>query len=351
MSDKLLTPIEIGLTAAIVAIEGNEPMILLAAGGEPDDLAGLPFGPFDAAKRAVLDRRAYFEDRDIEVFVTQADPPHLSYVAVPVGFTVGESGEVVQPAPDDGAYSAPAFDGPWGTATTAFFTATNTDGGGLSSCHPGMRGIFLLIEAVRQLRGQGGAAQVPDCEVALAIGSGGWLSCIGAVLLGTLLSIRLSGHPALRALSLLSLAAIVALFAGYGRSSSGTIVSLAYGLVATALPVRRWYDARRPGVTDLLHDLRDAPELDAFVDEQLGPLLSAGSARHRVLLETLEVYLAAGGRKAQAARALHLERQSLYLRLRRIEEQLGVSLDDEDAVLGLHLAVRALAFRRRRAAA
>jgi acetyl-CoA acetyltransferase len=60
----------------------------------------------------------------------------------------------------------------------------NTDGGGLSSCHPGMRGIFLLIEAVRQLRGQAGAAQVPDCEVALAIGSGGWLSCIGAVLLG-----------------------------------------------------------------------------------------------------------------------------------------------------------------------
>jgi PucR family transcriptional regulator, purine catabolism regulatory protein len=120
---------------------------------------------------------------------------------------------------------------------------------------------------------------------------------------------------------------------------------------ATALDVRRWYDARRPGVADLLHDLREAPELDAFVDEQLGPLLAAGSARHRVLLETLEAYMAAGGRKAQAARALHLERQSLYLRLRRIEELLGVSLDDEDAVLGLHLAIRALAFRRRRAAA
>ncbi|MGZ8648578.1 MAG: PucR family transcriptional regulator [Solirubrobacteraceae bacterium] len=120
---------------------------------------------------------------------------------------------------------------------------------------------------------------------------------------------------------------------------------------ATALPVQRWYDARRPGVGDLLHDLRDTPALDAFVDEQLGPLVAAGSARHRALLETLEAYLAAGGRKALAARALHLERQSLYLRLRRIEELLDVSLDDEDAVLGLHLAVRALAFRRRRAAA
>src|SRR5687768_17574861 len=120
---------------------------------------------------------------------------------------------------------------------------------------------------------------------------------------------------------------------------------------ATALAPRRWHDARRPGVTDLLHDLRDAPELDAFVDEQLGPLLSDGSARSRALLETLEAYLAAGGRKAQAARALHLERQSLYLRLHRIEQLLGVSLDDEDAVLGLHLALRALRFRRRRAAA
>ena len=116
---------------------------------------------------------------------------------------------------------------------------------------------------------------------------------------------------------------------------------------ATALPVRRWYDARRPGVADLLHDLRDAPEVDAFVEEQLGPLLQDASPRTRALLETLEAYLAAGGRKAQAARALHLERQSLYLRLRRIEQLLGVSLEDEDAVLGLHLAVRALRFRER----
>jgi len=61
----------------------------------------------------------------------------------------------------------------------------NTDGGGLSSCHPGMRGIFLLIEAARQLRGQGGEAQVPDAKLALACGSGGWLSCMGAVVLGS----------------------------------------------------------------------------------------------------------------------------------------------------------------------
>jgi purine catabolism regulator len=117
---------------------------------------------------------------------------------------------------------------------------------------------------------------------------------------------------------------------------------------ATALEPARWHDARRPGVADLLHDLRDTPELDTFVEEQLGPLLADTSPRSRALLDTLEAYLAAGARKAEAARVLHLERQSLYLRLRRIEEALGVSLDDEDVVLGLHLAVRARRFRRGR---
>ena len=51
----------------------------------------------------------------------------------------------------------------------------NTDGGGLSSNHPGMRGIFLVIEATKQLRGECGAAQVPDAEIALVHGTGGML--------------------------------------------------------------------------------------------------------------------------------------------------------------------------------
>jgi acetyl-CoA C-acetyltransferase len=51
----------------------------------------------------------------------------------------------------------------------------NPDGGGLSSNHPGMRGIFLVIEAARQLRGEGGPRQVPGAEVALVHGTGGML--------------------------------------------------------------------------------------------------------------------------------------------------------------------------------
>jgi acetyl-CoA acetyltransferase len=51
----------------------------------------------------------------------------------------------------------------------------NTDGGGLSSNHPMMRGIFLVIEAVKQLRGECGPRQVKDCKTALVNGTGGAL--------------------------------------------------------------------------------------------------------------------------------------------------------------------------------
>jgi acetyl-CoA acetyltransferase len=61
----------------------------------------------------------------------------------------------------------------------------NTNGGGLSYCHPGMYGLFVLIEAVRQLRGECGARQVPNAQIALAHGNGGVLSSQSTVILGT----------------------------------------------------------------------------------------------------------------------------------------------------------------------
>ncbi len=61
----------------------------------------------------------------------------------------------------------------------------NTNGGGLSYCHPGMYGLFLLIEAVRQLRGEGGDRQIADADTAIAHGNGGVLSSQSTVILGS----------------------------------------------------------------------------------------------------------------------------------------------------------------------
>ena len=59
----------------------------------------------------------------------------------------------------------------------------NTNGGGLSYTHPGMYGIFTVVEAVRQLRGETGERQLEKCDLAIAHGTGGYLSSTGTVVL------------------------------------------------------------------------------------------------------------------------------------------------------------------------
>jgi len=61
----------------------------------------------------------------------------------------------------------------------------NTNGGGLSCVHPGMYGIFAVIEAIEQLRGSAGERQVKGAAVALAHGNGGLLSAQTTAILGT----------------------------------------------------------------------------------------------------------------------------------------------------------------------
>jgi acetyl-CoA acetyltransferase len=61
----------------------------------------------------------------------------------------------------------------------------NTNGGGLSYAHPGMYGIFTLIEAARQLWGECGERQVPGAKIALAHGTGGVLSSTATIILSS----------------------------------------------------------------------------------------------------------------------------------------------------------------------
>lgn len=104
-------------------------------------------------------------------------------------------------------------------------------------------------------------------------------------------------------------------------------------------PVRSWYDASRTEIGQLLLSIRGTPELMEFSDERLAPLLELSGDRGKDLLDTLETYLHAGGRKTETAASLGIERQSLYHRLGRIEEILDVDLKDGDTVLALHLAI------------
>ena len=70
-----------------------------------------------------------------------------------------------------------------GRSTPGGSLPINTNGGGLSYTHSGMYGIFPIIEATRQLRGDCGARQVPKCNVSLVNGMGGMLSAAGTLVL------------------------------------------------------------------------------------------------------------------------------------------------------------------------
>ncbi|MGC9544495.1 PucR family transcriptional regulator [Streptomyces sp. UG1] len=134
---------------------------------------------------------------------------------------------------------------------------------------------------------------------------------------------------------------VVGVAGNWAAASAGLRHAAETATAAQGLADRPWYDARRLDIDLLLWRLRDHPDLAAFVDRAIGSLRDHDDRSRPPLLPTLETYLAHAGRKAETARELHLNRQTLYNRLARIGELLGTDLDDPQTVLALSLALRA----------
>ena len=128
---------------------------------------------------------------------------------------------------------------------------------------------------------------------------------------------------------------------GWANARDSLQQALEGAAAARAAPPQVWHDLVRPDLYRLLWSLCDNSPLRQFTEHRLEALLKYDRRRNSELVPTLEALFRNGGNKADTARELHLERQSLYHRLERIESIIGESIGDEDVRLGLHLAVRA----------
>jgi acetyl-CoA acetyltransferase len=131
-------------------------------------LPSLDASPGAAAARTAL-QAADITPSDVDVFEPyDATTMSVLLALEDVGFCArGDSGAFVQEGNLRPGGSLPAI----------------TSGGGLSYCHPGALGLLLVIEAVRQLRGQAGTRQVPGAAVGLVHGIGGLFSTAATAVL------------------------------------------------------------------------------------------------------------------------------------------------------------------------
>ena len=110
--------------------------------------------------------------------------------------------------------------------------------------------------------------------------------------------------------------------------------------LARSAPPRPWHDADAANLDGLLLRLRGDARLQQFAAIRLAPLIDHDRRRTSKLMPTLRALCDQRWHKSEAARVLHLNRQSLYPRLERIEELLGVDLESQDDRLALELAMR-----------
>ncbi|MFB7634577.1 helix-turn-helix domain-containing protein [Streptomyces sp. NPDC056149] len=139
-----------------------------------------------------------------------------------------------------------------------------------------------------------------------------------------------------------------ALHAGVsGPAATPGDLNAALGQASYALAAARSADPTGAGVTSV-DDLTTLGALlsgvpaevrAAFSSRVLGPLARAGSTSHRMLLETLEVFLAQHGSWARTAEILHLHVNTVHYRIQRIETLTGRDLSRLDHKLDLHAAL------------
>lgn len=152
------------------------PVAVLGAGAETThkEIAGMPDLCVTGAARS--GQRAYaaagYQPKDIDmVQLYDAFTINTILFLEDLGFCAkGEGGAFVS-----GGHIAPGGG-----------LAVNTNGGGLSCVHPGMYGLFTLVEATVQIRGSAGARQLEKANLAMCHGNGGVLSSQTSVILGSL---------------------------------------------------------------------------------------------------------------------------------------------------------------------
>jgi purine catabolism regulator len=137
---------------------------------------------------------------------------------------------------------------------------------------------------------------------------------------------------------------------GVGRGSASLLDAVArldsasqVAEVASTLDVRErsFYRSSDVRLRGLLSLFADDSRLRAFAEGELGPLLGSEheGADAEDLLGFLELYLAHGGNISAMARAGYLSRPALYARMTKLQNRLGVSLDDAESRTALHVAL------------
>jgi purine catabolism regulator len=91
----------------------------------------------------------------------------------------------------------------------------------------------------------------------------------------------------------------------------------------------------------LLFDMRASEDLQQFYEVTLGALVEYDRRHNAALLQTLEGYFAAHGNLSQAAESLHIHRNTLVYRLRRISEIGGLDMERSEDTLALQVALKA----------